>query len=668
MRKTIFIVLAILFSAFMTEMKAEPVSKEQACQVTLNKLLYLNKTGFKIKNIEPYPNGVNPLFYIARLNPKGFVIISGDTGLFPVYAYSFSSDFDNKNATGKNPLSFLLEKNLQYHLKAVNGLDGAKQRINAAWNHFLSERPGNSSKNNFMQWPPAQTTGTGGWLETNWHQQSPYNQFCPVDPVTGGRSIAGCPSIALGMIINYYQNLNETVFSDADDYYHNYAGREYMIDDDHEELDFLSFTEINSFFDSIANKYAMQEAINSEEASALCFAAGVAATQVYTSSASGTFGVDQAYEAYQKFGFISAELVDETTTDVYSILAENMMEGKPAHLAVTDPPPVSVGHNLVVDGYNTDDYFHLNFGWGGSYNSWYLIPEGLPYGLTELEGVILNIDTPPVNNEAEIYHFSFEAQTQPATIENDTIRIEVGFGTDLTELVPVFQLSRGATATIEGTEIISNETGIDFSNSPVTIAVASEDQTLVKEWQIFVSVAPDLSLAEILSFELEEQISPAIIYEDSIRVTVEPGTDVSDLVPVFSLSEGATAEFDGQPVISGETGFDFSAGYIVLLVTSGNEENTKAWNIHVDIESGIEDISGNFNLYPNPCSGTLHIVSKQIQVIEIYTQQGKFLESLHPAAKEFSLNIKNRYPDSNLLIFKFYTKDENSFCKKILVY
>ena len=119
-----------------------------------------------------------------------------------------------------------------------------------------------------------------------------------------------------------------------------------------------------------------------------------------------------------------------------------MIEGKVAHFAITDPPPVTMGHNVVVDGWNTNNYFHLNFGWGGSYNNWYLIPEGIPYGLTELEGVILNIANPPINDEAEFYYFSFEEQTTSATIGDGEITIELATGTDLTQLVPTFQISR----------------------------------------------------------------------------------------------------------------------------------------------------------------------------------------------------------------------------------
>ena len=125
---------------------------------------------------------------------------------------------------------------------------------------------------------------------------------------------------------------------------------------------------------------------------ALVFACGVAARQVYNASGSGTFGVDQAYDAYQKFNCTSAELIEDLNFD--RRLSQNMKDAKPAHLAVVNPTWTS-GHNLVVDGYNTDGYYHLNFGWSGSYNGWYLIPSGLPYSLTVLEGVIVDIMTTP---------------------------------------------------------------------------------------------------------------------------------------------------------------------------------------------------------------------------------------------------------------------------------
>ena len=64
-----------------------------------------------------------------------------------------------------------------------------------------------------------------------------------------------------------------------------------------------------------------------------------------------------------------------------------------AHLAVVNENATS-GHNVVIDGYReSDNKFHINFGWGGSYDNWYSLPDpgGYHYGWTKIEGVIANI-------------------------------------------------------------------------------------------------------------------------------------------------------------------------------------------------------------------------------------------------------------------------------------
>ena len=72
-----------------------------------------------------------------------------------------------------------------------------------------------------------------------------------------------------------------------------------------------------------------------------------------------------------------------------------MMDSLPAHLALVDSAG-TMGHNIVVDGYDSNGLFHLNFGWGGSANGWYDIPAGIPYQLTVIEGVIVDIEKSPV--------------------------------------------------------------------------------------------------------------------------------------------------------------------------------------------------------------------------------------------------------------------------------
>ena len=232
-----------------------------------------------------------------------------------------------------------------------------------------------------------------GWLNSHWTQDFPYNQLCPRDPVNGNAySLAGCPAIAMGQIINYLRTTQDTRFTDDDDYNHYYAGRNYVIDDDWASLKFPSFPMLNEMLDSIDATFERGEELSDELATALVFACGTALTQVYTSQSSGTFYVDQAFEAYQRFGFTDCMLIREPDSTMYATLISNLKAGYPAHLAVENPAG-TVGHNVVVDGYReSDGKFHINFGYGGTLDNWYDIPDpNFYYGMTKVEGIILNI-------------------------------------------------------------------------------------------------------------------------------------------------------------------------------------------------------------------------------------------------------------------------------------
>ncbi len=358
------------------------------------------------------------LYYIFELSPNGYIVVTANKKLPPVIAYSFLNNYES--IEGKHFLENFLKADLQNRLSYAHLISPLViSKREALWNLILLEKSTINDKYLFEQWPPEGTTITGGWLETNWTQNAPYNNFCPMDPVTNQRSIAGCPAVALAQIINYYKTINGAEFGDEDDYYHTYAGRNYWIDDDFAAIDFPSFPTLNAYLDTVTNCFETQTALKQNEKASLNFACGVAAQQVYTSSISGTFGVDQAYEAYQRFGFTEAVLMDDSDTSLYTKLKQHMMEARPVHLAVVDPAG-TMGHNLVIDGYNSDDYYHLNLGWGGSYNGWYLLPEEIPYGLTVVEGVIVNIAFPPVYTSVnwqltDPEFFEFKISPNPAS-------------------------------------------------------------------------------------------------------------------------------------------------------------------------------------------------------------------------------------------------------------
>lgn len=369
-----------LFLALTLPLLAAGISAERAYDLAVSKLSQLYPDHYLGDSETLYQNNA-AMAYVYHLLPSGYLVISAREELPPLLAYSGTSGFHGDN--GAELLSEMVLSDL------ANRLADPREcaRNQQAWQN-------EAKQTRFQQWPPAGYSTTEGWLKTNWTQNAPYNWMVPLDPLSQTRSVAGCPAVAMGMIVNFHQALNGTRFSEADDYHHNYGGRNYWIDNDYATLDFPSFHELNGYLDELNNRYKYQMDISDSLKAALVFACGTACTQVYASNGSGTFGVNQAFAAYQRFNFPTADLLTDADPDLYSRMEANVKNALPVHLAVVTPA-WDMGHNVVVDGYNTDNYYHLNFGWGGTYNGWYQLPSQIPYNLTVVEGAIVDISPFP---------------------------------------------------------------------------------------------------------------------------------------------------------------------------------------------------------------------------------------------------------------------------------
>lgn len=329
-----------------------------------------------VAKIEPvYSLEGDPMYLIFHLNSGGFILCGSDSLLPPVIAYSSSGSI---SSTDKSVM--LLVRNTGYF-----------------WHSLENKNPGWEKLKQYeklaepIYWPAQGTTTTGGWVETRWTQSAPYDDFCPMDPLSNQRSIAGCPSVAMSQILNYWKTTQNTRFDIDDRYYHSYGGRNFWIDDDYQTYDFPSFVQLNKDLDTLDAHYQSGVSLTNKDKAAIVFACGIACTQVYSSSGSGTFGVSQAFAAYQRFAFNDCILYTDSSSDMLNTLISDMQNAQPAHLAVVDESD-QYGHNVVVDGYNTDGYFHLNFGWGGSSDGWWLVPDTtFPYQMSVIEGVITGI-------------------------------------------------------------------------------------------------------------------------------------------------------------------------------------------------------------------------------------------------------------------------------------
>ncbi len=228
-----------------------------------------------------------------------------------------------------------------------------------------------------------------------------------------------------------------------------------------------------------------------------------------------------------------------------------------------------------------------------------------------IDDVIIEFDS-QLSTETNFltYSFGMPPQTGDATIDATahTVDIEVEYGTVLTYLISTFTLSDGATAKIGGVAQVSGTTVNDFS-SPVTYTITAEDGITVQDWEVTVTVAPNAE-TEItdFGFGIPPQTGDATIdaVNHTIDIEVEYGTDVTNLVSTFTLSDGASAEVGAVAQVSGTTENDFSSP-VTYAVTAEDGTTVQDWMVTVTVAPNTEIEILEFGYGIPPQTGTASI-------------------------------------------------------------
>ncbi|MBL7178005.1 MAG: C10 family peptidase [Desulfobacteraceae bacterium] len=314
-----------------------------------------------------------PLAYVITLAPKGYIVVSPDTDIRPVIAYSVDGEFPFEERRD-NVLLHLVLWDMQNRLGALPILsEDYKQKNRIAWEDYLAgDEIWVKKLSAAQQWGPHVTT--------TWGQFSPYNKYCPIDPETGNRSIVGCAATATAQIINYWTYPSSVSFDENDRYETNTRG--IKVDEDYDLYDFPSFEELNQILSNI-------DYSNENDISALNFAVGISVEMDYTSSlsAASLFGKDLT----EKFSYSSAANYYSSDYGFYDVLENDMKGERPAWLHVYTEGSELAGHAIVADGYKETGEYHVNYGWSGYCDGWYFLPEGLPEGYDAILRGVLKI-------------------------------------------------------------------------------------------------------------------------------------------------------------------------------------------------------------------------------------------------------------------------------------
>lgn len=233
-----------------------------------------------------------------------------------------------------------------------------------------------------------------------WNQSSPYNIYCPIDPISEERCVVGCTATATAQILYFWKHSTAISFSAADEYVSentpkNSKTRTIRIDQDAATRSFPNFTTLNGYLSNLKYNFS------NEEKAAMSFAAGIMTKMEYSSVESGAYANKVAPALKNKCGYASAgdayilrDAQRKITQSTIEVFADNIAQGRPIFAATS-------GHAVVIDGYNSSTkLFHVNLGWGGSSDDWYTLDSIADQG--QLESATIDI-APSMASYAKYY-------------------------------------------------------------------------------------------------------------------------------------------------------------------------------------------------------------------------------------------------------------------------
>ena len=361
MKKILLLVVAVVFAANLfaenvNQNKAQKIAKAFAAQRDRNAAQLRTDIVYS----HPMPNTKDAAFYVVNLGKTGFVIVSANDVAHPVIGYSFDRPWPMEGNIPPQITDYLDDLAGQIEAASQNQPD---QATKTEWQELLSINLNNPPQ------PKGDRTQVGPLLTTTWDQGQYYNAMCPEDEDgPDGHVVTGCVATAMAQIIKYhgYPISGRGIHS----YQSNYG-----------ELS-VNFAESNYDYTNMPEALTNESSETQVNAVAkLISDCGVAVNMGYTSGESSAYDQEARAALINFFKYSPnmsfAEKAFFTTDEWNTMLQTELNANRPIYYTGRG----TGGHAFVCDGYNSDNYYHFNFGWSGSGNTWYLLDAVNPLGM-----------------------------------------------------------------------------------------------------------------------------------------------------------------------------------------------------------------------------------------------------------------------------------------------
>ena len=283
------------------------------------------------------------LYIYNRTDAVGFVIVAGDDNAKRgIVAFSFDNSFDTENMA-----------------------EGAKAMLQA-WCEDISEARNSKSVTTRATIIIDRGEVVREYETAKWGQGTPYNNECPI--INGKRAKSGCVATAAA-IVCYHHRWPEKAVGETQEYTVSknntvvparVLGRTY----DYDNM-LMKYNNVN---------YTKEQA---DAVSAIIVDIGNSINIQYGDDSTGGNILRLARELAMKFGyskemFYIRRMSYENDDKWYEALRKNLDTCGPTYYRGTSAS--GTGHAFLLDGYTDTNYFHINYGWNGSSNGYYFLP------------------------------------------------------------------------------------------------------------------------------------------------------------------------------------------------------------------------------------------------------------------------------------------------------
>lgn len=278
------------------------------------------------------------LYVFNNAQQEGFVVIAGEESIKDkVLGYSDSGAFDYNNA----PPALL------WLLDSYSNEMAYMQRENKKYSNNV--RAGGFTKN------------AGPLIESEWGQSTPYNNMCP--QYNGTRCVTGCVATAISQIMYYHKYPEKGAGSNS------YTSTTLQL-----QLSEV-FSNTTYQWDKMTPQYDANSTTEACNAVAqIMYHAGMSVNMDYGTTESGAIDEMAARALVNNFSYDKSLI--SCSRDYYSqsewedMIVANIDNNLPIYYSGSTD---NGGHAFIIDGYNSNGFVHVNWGWQGQGDGYFLL-------------------------------------------------------------------------------------------------------------------------------------------------------------------------------------------------------------------------------------------------------------------------------------------------------